>query len=472
MSRPLYKQLLYETWKLREVIQSAILVAAQFTLLPIATLIDIHKSRFLWKNYKQEPNKHWGRKGALAIQILSTGGQIVALGALLAAFYGFPLLSVGMVSTIFIGSIALKSLPQVVRTIYHGIQWFFSKAGTRKNEKNKIEFKTHLKATLLITAACAGMMVMPAFPLITLSLGIVIAVKVTAVTLVGLIGLKSIYTIYKNHQQKKQRAQEWQDKYNQARVKRDEYRKLIERSHHNKVFNRSESTSILKTLTDEAGDYPDGPDEDDKPRAYFGPNLELCMKYQHRPPDFMEDDVDDLIHALEATDDVEGPKKTVLTFLRKTIDALLKKLAVEYDQDAKTHQLELNENKCLPEMKDKEFSLCRMIQKPQLRDRLHIVLLLECLVTKDKKSFLLIREREKSFPIYTTYDLMQYIKTKNKTQRIFQSFITDPKIKELFMVVDYYLTHKGLHPETRQSYEKTRRYKVRPLNYTCLAAPC
>lgn len=477
MLKPMYKQLVGGLWALRDIIQSIILFAAPFVLFPVATLLDIHKSHQYWKNYKREPNKHVGRKGALLLQIVSTTAQVVALAALLGAYYGMPFLSVGIISAIFIGSVALKVLPNLVKTIYHGIKWACSDAGTKKNEKHKIECQAHFKSTLLLSATCVGMLAMPALPLITLTVVAVIAVKAVAATFIGLLGINTARNFYKRHQQKQQRAREWQEKYNQARAKRQEYRRIREEIDQTillspQVTPKAKLDNLIKEFSE--SEYPDGPPDqlDDKPRAYFGPNATLRSRYQTRAPNLYKDDIDDLIRSLEATDEIDGPKNTLLAFLRKSIDASLKNLNVEYECDPNTKQLELDKNLGLPNLRDKAFNLTHLFSKTESRNQLHVVLLLEALVRKKKETILYIKDHDKVTAICTPYDLKHYIKTKHKTQSVFQSSLSDPRIKELFDLVDYYMRNKDLHPETRQTYEQTWRYRVAPNAHRCLAGPC
>ncbi len=474
--RAFYQQLMDDDeeggWQLAgNVIQSIVMVTTRVIFFPAATAIKIYKTYRDFKKYKHEINKSLGKKTSLAISLTSSVAEVIAVGALVATYAGVQLLTAGAISAIFFGSIAIQFTFSLVKTFYHAVQWAFSEAGTKKNEKHKSQCGKYFQATCVLGAIGASigvLLVNPVYHLISLSMSMALAVKMISAAIVGINAIKTIHTVYYTHQKKRQYYKAWREKCRLAREKRIEVRKIqqdlkIARGSlldETKEFKPNEIINLLEKL--DASEYVDEPPKFNKIRPYFGPNATLRVQYQKHRPDLMKDNVHDLVRSIEANDEVDGPKKAILKLLRQSIDTILSNLAVDCELDPKTQQVELNKNNCLPVMRKNNFYLFAY-QQTELQDRLHAVLLLEALIKKDKKSILKIHENNKISMIYTAYDLMQYFKSKKKIDNIFQSFFSDPKIKELFALVDYYLNHKDLHPDTRKTYENTRRYMVTPI---------
>lgn len=444
--KPVYQELLCEKEPglgliVADMLQSFFWASMQTILFPAIALIDIYKSYLQYKQYKLEKNKNIRKKMSLAVRLLTTSAEIVASVALVSAFCGIQLLTASITSFIMLGTIAAQCISHLTQTIYHGIQWALSERDTQKNEKHKTQFQNHLKNSIVTGAICAGLctsIFFPVFHLIAFSVGM---------TIVGLNAIKIGYSMSRIHHENKQQKIEWQYNYNQARKIRAKARNcLIEKKFEN----------------------IDGPlYSEDKTRAYF-PHNQLRMKYKNYQPNLKDDDIKDLICAMEAMDEIDGPQKFLLKLLRNSIDAIVKNLNVEYERDPKSQQMELNKHGCLPKLCHKNFSTSAYLQETKLRDKLHAVLSLEVLA-KDKRNSLNIIENNKTATIDTVNDLTYYLEKNNKIDNVFQSTFQDSKVKKLFALVDYYLNHPDLHPETRKSYEEINQFRVTPIR-TRLAA--
>lgn len=444
---PVYQEILNEKEPslrliLADTLQSLLLVTTQTILFPVIAFIDIYKTYLHCKKYQREKNKNIRKKSLLAIRLLTTLARVAASVALVSAYAGTQLLAANIISFIFLGAITTQCLSHLAQTIYHGIRWLCSDRDSKKNEKHKMQFHYHFKSTIVLGAISASFVTslfFPAFHLVTWSVGMGI---------VGLHALKTGYSVCKIQQQKNQQIKEWQEKYNQARM----------------IRHQARSGLIDKTLENVEGPSP----IEDKTRAYF-PDQTLRMKYKNYQPNLDQDDVKDLVRAMEAMDEIDGPKKFILALLRQSIDAILKNLNVDYCCDEKTKQLELDKNGCLPTLWNKNFSLKAYVQQTKLKDKLHAVLSLEMLIIHPKKSLIILEKNKRSI-IDTVYDLTHYLKKNNKIENVFQSSLCDSKIKKLFALVDYYLNHPDLQPETRRSYEEMSRFRVTPIR-TRLATP-
>lgn len=436
--KPVYQEFLDEKEPgyglvLADMLQSVFWVSTKMLFFPAITFIDIYKTYLHSKQYKLEKNKNIRKKMSLAVRLVTTSAELLASVALITAYCGTQLLTTSLISFIMAGSIATQCLSHVAQTIYHGIRWIRSEKNTKKNEKHNIQFKNNLKNSIVKGAICAGLVAtlfFPVFHVIFMSVGVAI---------VGLNIIKTCYSICKIQHEKKQQTNEWQFNDNQARKIRTKAREgLIE-----KKLENTEGPAFIE----------------DKTRAYF-PDDKLRMQYKNHLPNLDDDDVKDLIRAMEAKDDVNGPKEFLLALLRQSVDAMIKNLNVEYE--TKLQQMELTKNGELPKLIPKKFSLSSYLQETKLKDKLYAVLALEVLA-KNKKNSLTIIEKEKATTIDTVNDLTYYLKKNNKIDHVFQSTFKDSKVKKLFALVDYYLNHPDLHPETRKSYEEINQFRVTPI---------
>lgn len=475
LAEPVYQEILLEKesgkgFVAADVLQTLFLISTQVMLFPAVALIDIYKTYIHWKEYKKEKNNHFSKKTFFAIRILTTTAEVTAAGVLVAGYFGIQLFATGIISTIFFGCVTVKCLSHFTQMLYHGVKWAFSESGTKKNQTHKTECKTHLKGTIVLGAISAGIgltLVAPVFHLFTVSMAMIMTVKAVGAAIVSLYAIQTTHSIYKIQQQKKQQNKEWEEKYYQAKMIRENARnRLQDLNKQPKDLN----TIFLMKRFDALANTPGPLEKEDKTRAYFGPHHTLRHHYKNNHQDLQKEDIGDLVRSLEASDEVNGPKDMILKQLRKMIDTLLNNLGVKIEIDSKT-PLELDKDGLLPTLKSHHFSLITYIQTTELRDRLHAVLVLEALIKNDKNA-LVIHEKNKTWPIDTVYDLTYYIEAKGRTANVFQSFFRDPKIKELFGLVDYYLEHKDLHPETREPYEKNRKYQITPVSQPRLATLC
>lgn len=433
---------------------------ASAILFPTVALFSLYKTYYFdWKNYKHEKNKNIIKKASLAINVLNTTAEVIAVSAGVAAYFGTQLLALPIISALFMGAVGGRFLSHFAQTIYHGYQWASADTNTKKNEKHKAQFWSHLRATatLAVVGSVIGLLMFtPAFHLLTLSAGAVIAVKAVGATLLSCNLAKLTHSVYESHQQKKRDNKAWRMKCGEAQTKRREVRAELEKKCRPMLDEISPGQSIeslIPQFIEQEPKFIGEPLPHDKTRADFGGNIRLRFKYKTKNFQSLKDhDVDDLIRTLEASDEDLKPKQTLLALLQQSSDALLKDLGL----DPKTDVAKLNENGQLAinEKKDRGFFSC--LQRATRLDKLHAVLLLTEFVKNDGKNIICIKEKNTVNELYTIFDLIRYLKQNKKLGNVFHSFMLNGNVQKLFALTDYYLKHRDLHPDSRLSYENRR----------------
>jgi hypothetical protein len=433
---------------------------ASVILYPSIALASLYKTYYFdWKNYKYERNKNLTRKTLLATQVLTTGAEVLAVSAGVAAYFGTQLLAAPIISALFVGAIGGRFLSHFAQTIYHGYQWACAESCTKKNEKHKAQFWNHLRATVtlgVMGAVVGFLMFTPAFHLLTLSAGAVVAVKAAGATLLSCNSVKLVHSVYESHQQKKQNLNAWRKKRNEAQKKRREIREELEKKYRSELDQIKPGEYIdnfMPEFIEQEPKFIGDPLSYDKTRADFNGNPRLRFKYrEERFKSLKDNDVDDLIRALEASDDEKKPKQTLLDLLKQSTDVLVKDLGM----DPKKDQVKLNENGQIEIKKKKSSGFVSYMQAAKRFDKLQAVLLLQALVEQNGKKRVKVQEKDTTWEIGTVHELLQYLRLNKKSENVFHSFLLNGKVQKLFTLSDYYLRNTDLHPESRLTYEKSR----------------
>ncbi len=378
---------------LKPVVQSGV----STFLFPALTLASIYKNYLAWKNYKREANKNLGKKSSLALNVLTTTAEIVAVSI-------STIVVSAVVPAIFLGISGVNFLSHFGKTLYHGYKWFRSEAGSKKCARHKKEFVSNaIGATIsgVMGTAVGILMFAPAFNLVTWGATVGITAQATAATILCTNAIVGGYSIYKIHKQ-------------QSLAKKKRQFEFLK--------NQPLTGDTFKVELENEHSFPEK-------RTGFSPkeqDLKIKYKQAGKFANLTHDDLGDLNRKLEISN---NPKTDLLNFLQQEIDSLVRDLNPRWIENGYKN-IKLKDGK-LPHI---EFrSTLMSFQREKRLSKLQAVCLLKELVENGQTSL----KDEFGQPLKNIPQLLDYFDQTGKTDDVFKSsFRTVGRMQKLFVLVE------------------------------------
>lgn len=434
---------------------------AQIIFFPMATGVSLYATYETIQTYRKEKNKSLGKKVGVAVALLSTLIEVVAVTAAVAAYtldkwgvgfefipqvtaaVGLPLATFTVVPVMFVAMLGINFLAHFSKTVIHGVKMastYYRDGGaySKKFEHHKNQFLDNLRMSVVLgvsTAAVGLLLMTPALHLATLSIGLITAVKATASVVAGLNGL---YT--------------WRNTYNLYKMRQAQKKEKAERA------------TAANTVLPEAAPQPPVANQP-APRVVVS-NNPYAVEGRFTS---LRNHTEDLIRKMEAISGnpysqapsaPESPKRFMLEFIDREKKVLLKAFEeptppagaapAAAPASAKNNDQEEREQEDVQQLKPKFFLDPRA---QSLKDKLQVLGWLETLVLKGSVDVTYRDGSSKSQT--TTAGLLEYVEKNSalKEKNIFSSFTNNKGgMQKVFALASEYVGNPKYDPNTGKKF--------------------